>query len=102
MNRWNVSPDRTKTMIEVREARHLGDFRLWIEFSDDSAGERDFSFLTAEVGPMIEPLKDPAYFGRVFVENGVLTWPNGFDLDPIALHDEMKRAGLLRPVAAAE
>lgn len=89
-------------MIEVREAKYLGDFRLWIEFSDDCKGERDFAFLTGEVGPMIEPLKDPAYFRRVFVENGVLTWPNGFDLDPIALHDEMKRAGLLRRADAAQ
>jgi hypothetical protein len=89
-------------MIEVREARHVRDFRLWIEFSDDSAGERDFSFLTTETEPMIEPLKDPEYFARVFVENGVPTWPNGFDLDPIALHDEMKEAGLLERAGAAE
>ena len=52
---------------------------------------------------MVEPLRDPTYFARVFVENGVLTWPNGFDLDPIALHDEMKEAGELHaPGTAAE
>ena len=45
---------------------------------------------------MLEPLKEPAYFQRVFVEDGVLTWPNGYDWDPIALHDEMKEAGELR------
>ena len=28
-----------------------------------------------------------------FVEEGVLTWPNGYDWDPVALHDEMKQAG---------
>ena len=33
---------------------------------------------------------------------GALTWPNGYDWDPIALHDEMKQAGLLRRVDAAE
>ena len=31
-----------------------------------------------------------------------LTWPNGYDWDPIALHDEMKKAGLLRRADAAE
>ncbi len=51
---------------------------------------------------MAEPLKDPAYFARVFIEDGALTWPNGYDRDPIALHDEVKRAGLLRRVDAAE
>jgi hypothetical protein len=45
---------------------------------------------------MVAPLKDPEYFGRVFIEDGALTWPNGYDWDPIALHDEMKAAGLLR------
>jgi hypothetical protein len=88
-------------MIKVRKAKPLGGHRLMIEFSDDMAGERDFSFITGETGPMLEPLKDPAYFRRVFVEDGVLTWPNGYDWDPIALHDEMKEAGKLRPVGDA-
>jgi hypothetical protein len=44
---------------------------------------------------MVEPLRDPAFFARVFIDDGILTWPNGFDLDSIALHDEMKTAGLL-------
>ena len=57
--------------------------------------------ITEEAGPMLEPLKDVDYFRRVFVEDGVLTWPNGYDWDPIALHDEMKQAGELRPVGDA-
>jgi hypothetical protein len=51
---------------------------------------------------MVEPLKDPTYFARVFIKDGALTWPNGYDWDPIALHDEMKNEGLLRRVDAAE
>ena len=54
-----------------------------------------------ESGPMLESLKDPAYFARVFIDDGVLTSPSGYDWDPIALHDEME-AGLLRRVNAAE
>jgi hypothetical protein len=34
-------------------------------------------------------------------EDGALTWPNGYDWDPIALHDEMKDAGELRPIGDA-
>ena len=89
-------------LIKVRKAKSVGDHRLKIEFSDDTIGERDFSFIKREAGPMLEPLKDPAYFRRVFVEDGVLTWPNGYDWDPIALHDEMKAEDLLRQVDAAE
>ncbi len=44
---------------------------------------------------MVRPLKEPTFFARVFVELGALTWPNGFDLDPIALHDLMSVAGEL-------
>ncbi len=88
-------------MIKVRTVKPVGDFRLAVEFSDDMRGERDFSFINQESGPMLEPLKDPAYFRRVFVEDGVPTWPNGYDWDPIALHDEMEEAGELRPVGDA-
>ena len=88
-------------LIKVRKAKPLGGYRLAIEFSDDTIGERDFSFIAGENGPMLEPLKDPDYFRRVFVEGGVMTWPNGYDWDPIALHDEMKAAGELRPVGDA-
>ena len=84
-------------MIEVLRAKPLGDYRLRVEFSDDTVGVRDFAFVLKKTGPMSEPLKDPAYFARVFIEDGALTWPNGYDWDPIALHDDMKAAGELRP-----
>jgi hypothetical protein len=82
-------------MIDVIGVRRLGGFSLEIEFSNDMIGERDFSFILSEAGPMLEPLKDPDYFARVFIDDGALTWPNGYDWDPIALHDDMKKAGLL-------
>ena len=88
-------------MIDVIRVRPLGGHRLQVEFSNDMMGERDFSFILCETGPTLEPLKDPAYFRRVFIEDGALTWPNGYDWDPIALHDEMKAAGELRPVGDA-
>ena len=89
-------------LIKVRTVKPIGDFRLAIGFSDDTVGEKDFSFILDETGPMLEPLKHPAYFARVFVEDGVPTWPNGYDWAPIALHDEMKAGGLLQRLHAAE
>jgi len=89
-------------MIEVICIRRLGGFTLELEFSDRTVGARDFEFLLQRIGPMVTPLKDPEYFGRVFIEDGALTWPNGYDWDPIALHDEMKAEGLLRQSHAAE
>ncbi|SEG04772.1 DUF2442 domain-containing protein [Bosea lathyri] len=85
-------------LIEVRALEHP---RLWLKFSDGREGVRDLSDLLTEGGAMVEPLRDPAMFARVFVQFGVPTWPNGFDLDAMALHDEMARAGLLSPPRAA-
>jgi len=87
-------------MIKVLETRALDDRRLWLRFSNGQEGVRDFADLLAEGGVMVEPLRDPAMFRRVFVELGALTWPNGFDLDPIALYREMAAAGELTHAAA--
>ncbi len=87
-------------MIDVVSVKPVGGFKLRVGFSDGSAGVHDFSPTVARTGEMVQPLKDPAFFARVFVELGALAWPNGFDLDPIALHDRMLAAGELTPVAA--
>lgn len=89
-------------MIDVIGVRPLGAHRLEIEFSDGTAGVRDFGSIAQKTGAMAAPLKDPAYFARVFIEDGALTWPNGYDWDSITLHDEMKAQGLLRRADAAE
>jgi uncharacterized protein DUF2442 len=87
-------------MIDVVSVKPLGGYRLRIAFSDCTVGEHDFLSTAARDGEMVRPLKDLAFFARVFVELGALTWPNGFDLDPIALHDRMAEAGELTRVAA--
>lgn len=82
-------------LTKIIRLEKLGGFRLRLRFSDGTEGVRDFSALIREIGPMLEPLRDEAYFNRVFLEYGALTWPNGFDLDSIALHDRMMAAGEL-------
>jgi Protein of unknown function (DUF2442) len=72
---------------------------LAVTFSDESSGVFDFTSIVAEGGPMVEPLRDEAFFRRVFIEFGVLAWPNGFDIDTIALHRDMKKLGLLAKAA---
>jgi DUF971 family protein len=47
-------------LIKVRRVKYLGNYRLRIEFSDGTVGERDFSFVREKTGPMAEPLKEPA------------------------------------------
>ena len=94
------SQERMFELIDMVRVEPRGGYQLALAFSDGSEGERDFADLIAEGGEMVEPLRDVAFFARVFLDDGVLTWPNGFDLDSIALHQEMKAAGLLRAPAA--
>jgi hypothetical protein len=89
-------------MIDVVGVRAPGAYKLEIEFSDGTVGARDFAFICEKTGPVVQPLKDQAYFARVFIEDGALTWPNGYDWDSVALHDEMEQAGLLRCADAAK
>ena len=97
---WMTKTDFPYEFVDVVRVRPAGDNRLQIAFSNGDEGERDFSGLIAEGGVMVEPLRDPAFFVRVFIDDGVLSWPNGFDVDSIALHDAMKKAGELRRSAA--
>ncbi len=88
-------------MIKVAKIKCLGGHRLRATFSDGMAGEYDFSAIVGEGGPMVEPLRDPIYFARVFLEDGAPTWPNGFDAAPGWLRREIEAAGALaREVAA--
>jgi hypothetical protein len=87
-------------LTKVTRLEKLGGFRLRVHFNDGSRGEHDFSAMVREPGPMLEPLRDAAYFARVFLEFGAPTWPNGFDMAPEWLRREMEKAGELTRVAA--
>lgn len=82
-------------IIKVAAIKPLDGARLWLRFSNGREGIRDCTDILAEGGPMVESLRDPAMFKRVFIECGVPAWPNGFDLDAIALYQEMDKAGVL-------
>jgi hypothetical protein len=87
-------------IVKVLKVQKVGGLRLRLRFSDGTEGVRDLSDIVNGAGWMVAPLRDPKFFARVFVQIGTLTWPDGFDLDSIALHDEMKDAGQLRKSAA--
>jgi hypothetical protein len=89
-------------MIDVVAVRPLGGHKLEIEFSDGTVGVRDFVSIAQKTGSMALPLKDPDFFARVFIDDGALTRPNGYDCESMALHDEMKAEGLLKRADAAE
>jgi hypothetical protein len=78
------------SVARVVKAKHLGDFRVLLSFSDGLEGEID---LRDDLwGEVFEPLRDPAYFARFEVDD-TLVWPNGADFAPEFL-DERVKAGL--------
>jgi Protein of unknown function (DUF2442) len=87
-------------LTKVTRLERLAGFRLRVRFNDGSEGAHDFTAMVNEPGPMLEPLRDAAYFARVFLEFGAPTWPNGFDIAPEWLRREMAAAGELSRVAA--
>ena len=88
-------------VVHVRRFQRIGPYRLKLWFTDGQAGEWDFSDLSREEGPVVAPFKEPAFFDKVFLDFGALTWPNGFDWSPEALHADMLAAGVLKFEEAA-
>jgi Protein of unknown function (DUF2442) len=74
----------------VLEARHVGELVLWLRFRDGTAGEIDLE--PSLRGPVFEPLRDPAFFRQfgIHPEFHTLVWPNGADLAPEFLHDNVR------------
>ena len=76
-------------MDRVTAVRALPTYRLEIEFSDGVRGVLDYE--DRLFGPMMEPLRDPARFAEVGIDElGVICWPNGADLAPDAIYDRLK------------
>ena len=75
-------------MHKVSKVEVAGPYRLLVEFADGIKGEVDLS--ERLFGPVLEPLKDPGFFARVGIDEfGVISWPNGADIAPDALHDKL-------------
>lgn len=70
------------------------DYRLTLTFVDGTCGVADLSrLLKGNNAGIFSALADPMFFDQVRLELGVITWPNGADLDPAWLHEEIKATG---------
>lgn len=73
------------TMPHVIHADYVRDHQIRLTFDDGVVGTVDFRPWL--VGPVFEPLKDPAYFRTFFIDGGTVAWPNGADIAPETLHE---------------
>ncbi|MEZ5282522.1 MAG: DUF2442 domain-containing protein [Acidimicrobiales bacterium] len=77
---------------EIRAVEHLGGYRLRLTFADGLVGDVDLTTkFEGPLGPVFEPLRDVAYFATVAVDDelGTIMWPNGADLAPDVLHEQV-------------
>jgi len=80
--------DQLEFLPTVIRAEYLGDYRIRLAFNDGLKGAVDFSQWLD--GPIFEPLRDPAYFQRFFLDGGTVAWPNGADVAPETLYERAK------------
>ena len=72
----------------------LPDYRLHVRFLDGTEGEVDMAALLSRPDAgVFAPLRDPAFFARVSVELGDVTWPGELDLAPDAMYDAIRQTG---------
>ena len=69
----------------VTHAEYRGAHKIHVRFNDET--ERTIDFSAWLEGPVFEPLKDPAYFKRFFLDGGTIAWPNGADIAPETLYE---------------
>ncbi len=69
----------------VVSAEYRGGYRIHLMFSDES--EKTVDFRPWLEGPVFEPLKDPDYFRKFFLDGGTVAWPNGADIAPETLYE---------------
>jgi Protein of unknown function (DUF2442) len=76
----------------ILEARHVAGFVVWLRFRDGTSGEIDLG--PSLHGPVFEPLHDQALFKRFTIHPDfhTLVWPNGADIAPEFLHDNVRVA----------
>ncbi|MDD5037285.1 MAG: DUF2442 domain-containing protein [Methylococcaceae bacterium] len=82
-------------MIKLIQATPQPDFHLKLVFSDHSWGELDFTPSLQRNGSLLEPLRDPIYFARCFIEMGALCWPNGLELGAESLRQKLVNSDAL-------
>ena len=70
----------------LKSMRTNGDFKIALTYEDGLVAELDFKSHVEDMhGPIAEPLADERFFAQAFIDHGIVTWPNGFDICPDVL-----------------
>jgi hypothetical protein len=63
------------------------DYGLFVRFKDGSEGL--VHLRPEQLTGALEPLRDPKFFEKVFIDDGAVAWPGEIDLAPDAMYKEV-------------
>jgi hypothetical protein len=75
----------------LSNARHMGDYQMWLQFADGRAGIVDLS--DDLWGDDLEPLRDPGTFAELALDESLatLSWERGgIDISPSYLYSKLE------------
>lgn len=77
-------------MHKIIKIKPVGNFKIEVKFADGIKGIIDLSRLIGK--GVFASLKDPKQFRKAYIdsENHTITWPNGIDLCPYTIYDEIR------------
>lgn len=82
----------------VEHVEALPAFKLRVRFRDGTTGIADLAELVSQRDSgLFHALRDEQVFAEVSLQLGVPVWPNGADLDPCWLYDEISAHGQWKP-----
>ena len=75
-------------MIIAKNVEATDDFFIFIDLLDGRKLKLDMNFIKNETGHVVQAIQDIEAFKQVFIRNGIVTWPSGYDIDPYYLESE--------------
>jgi len=72
---------------KVTKLKVLPGHRLKVAFADGLSGVVDLS--KDRFDGVLAPLADEVFFAQARIRDGVVTWPNGAEIAPDAMYDEV-------------